>query len=129
MAQVPSRYLEAQSVEEVAELIKADGGDVSRAEQAWKEIGAARERLGEYLSLDELDAVAGGYLDERNWYNEGCAATVEPGSDCFFTDGGCSSMNIVYFTMPGPQSCVLCGARYTFEYNTIEGSVYACRAG
>lgn len=128
MAQIPSRYRKAQSVEEVAELLRADGADASRAEQAWKEICAARELEGECLSLDELDAAAGGGVEYRDWYSEGCTATVEPGSDCFFTDGGCTSLNISYFAMPGSQRCVLCGAGYTFEYDVCEGRrVYACR--
>lgn len=44
------------------------------------------EHDGEALSLDEMEAVAGG-AEDRDWLADGCAATVEPGSNCWGTDG------------------------------------------
>ncbi len=50
----------AKSLEEVTELLKADGQDIAEAEKIWGEIKVSIEQEGKELSLDELDAVAGG---------------------------------------------------------------------
>lgn len=49
-------------MEEAIELLKADGQRVSQEEvrKLWKEIENYRERNGETLSLDEMEAVSGG---------------------------------------------------------------------
>ena len=57
-----------------------------RKEQVPERAGAEKnpeETKDKALSADELEAVSGG---ERNWLLDGCAATVEPGSDCWGTD-------------------------------------------
>ena len=59
---------------------------------------------GKELSVDELDAVSGG-VTTRNWQREGCAATVEAGSDCWGTDGGCSVSNISYYGVSESDRC------------------------
>jgi hypothetical protein len=56
------------------------------------------------LSTDELDAVSGG-VTTRDWQSEGCAATVEAGSDCWGTDGGCRVCNISYFGVSESDRC------------------------
>ena len=56
------------------------------------------------LSTDELDAVSGG-VTTRDWQKEGCAATVEAGSDCWGTDGGCLACNISYSGVSESDRC------------------------
>ena len=103
----------AQSLEEVTELLKADGQDVAQAEKLWKELEDLHEGEDKELSLDELEAVAGG-VTHRNWLEKGCSATVEPGSDCWGTDGGCSLCNIKYNHAPTTKDrCPTCG-RYVY---------------
>ena len=55
-----AKLKKAQSLEEVTELLKADGQDVALAERLWKEIEDLHAQEDKELSLDELDAVAGG---------------------------------------------------------------------
>lgn len=131
MAAIPSKYMDAQSVEEVAQLLKEDDRDDALAERTWEEICHVREQIGDNLSMDELEAVAGG-SGTRDWWKSGCAATVEPGSSCWGTDGGCSYVNIHYWTVPGTQSCIYCGAKYTYTYgysfpDGSKGYEYGCR--
>ncbi len=56
------------------------------------------------LSLDELEAVSGG-VTTRNWSKDGCAATVEEGSNCWGTDGGCTLINIKYTSVYESNRC------------------------
>ena len=95
--ELKTKLLTAKSVEEVTALVKAAGQDITaeEAEKLWAEIKARREQDGKELSVDELDAVSGGATD-RNWLLDGCAATVEEGSNCWGTDGGCVHINIHY---------------------------------
>lgn len=101
-----AKLKKAKNIEEIIELLKADGQDEAPAEKIWKEIEALRAQDEKELSLDELEAVAGG----RDWLEKGCAATVEPGSDCWGTDGGCTFSNIEYTSMPCKDArCPQCG--------------------
>ena len=100
----------AQSTEEVKALL-AEGGAEMSDEEAELIHTLARQILdpaNRELSLDELQAVAGGVTD-RDWDKDGCAATVEDGSSCWFTDGGCVAVNISYKHKP-VQFCFNCGA-------------------
>ena len=107
-----AKLKKAQSVEEVTGLLKADGQDDSQAEKIWKELETLFEKEGKELSLDELEAVAGG----RDWLEKGCSATVEPDSDCWKTDGGCSLCNIEYTHMPCKDArCPKCGGYVYYE--------------
>lgn len=104
--------------EEAAEIMAAAGHEVS-AEEAAELFEAAQARLeeGRTLDLDELDAVAGGTRGENgaepygpwggriNWARYGCAATVEPDSSCWGTDGGCDWMNIEYCNFDYSKKC------------------------
>ena len=119
-----AKLKKAQNPEEVAELLKADGHDEEDAEKIWGELEKMHAEENQELSLDELDAVAGG----RDWLKKGCAATVEPGSNCWGTDGGCKIMNIKYDNKPCDQCCMFCGARYTAFMVRKDGfQYYACR--
>ena len=102
------RLLQARSAEEAAVLLKEAGVDAPQAERIWNEISAFRE--DKELSLDELETVSGG-VNHRDYWGSGCAATVEPGSDCWGTDGGCSVHNIEYKHMPN-GFCPDCGRPY-----------------
>ena len=86
------KLLVARSADEVVELAKADGQEITAedAAQLWEEVLKGREQVGKELSLDELAAVNGGV---RNFVTEGCAATVEPGSNCWGADGGCLAIH------------------------------------
>ena len=115
----------AHSLEEVTELLKADGLDVAQAEKIWQEIEHMHEGEHKELSLDELEEVAGG-VKHRDYLAKGCAATVEPYSDCWGTDGGCICINIKYSNPPRNMSCPYCGAYPVARTNDLEDSI-ACR--
>ena len=111
--------LQARSAEEAAALLKEVGVDAPQAERIWNEISAFRD--DKELSIDELEAVSGG-VEQRDYWGQGCAATVEPGSDCWGTDGGCSVHNIEYQHMPN-GFCPDCGRPYFVEeiYSSLIG--------
>lgn len=97
--------------------MKTQGQDLNedKAAHILENIKAAKEKEVKQLDQDELDAVSGGgaslnALRMRNYLEEGCAATVEPGSDCAGTDGGCSFLNIEYYPEVLHQRCTKCGA-------------------
>ena len=103
-----AKLKKAQSLEEVTGLLKTDGKDVALAERLWTELTHKLEADAKELSLDELEAVSGG-ATSRDWFTEGCAATVEEGSECWGTDGGCIFVNIMYECMPNGE-CSICGS-------------------
>ena len=111
--------LQARSAEEAAALLKEVGVDAPQAERIWNEISAFRD--DKELSIDELEAVSGG-VEQRDYWGQGCAATVESGSDCWGTDGGCSVNNIEYQHMPN-GFCPDCGRPYFVEeiYSSLIG--------
>ena len=90
-----NRLLQARSTEEVAALLHEAGVDVQLAERLWAELTHKREADSEELSPDELEAVSGG-ASARDYIRSGCAATVEPGSDCWGVDGGCVLVHYEY---------------------------------
>ena len=118
----------AKSVEEVVALLKTEGQDVEQAGKIWKEIETLRNGDGKELSMDELEAVAGG-VKHRSWLEKGCAATVEDGSDCWFTDGGCAVCNIDYDTRPCAEKhpCPFCGSKKVGFYMYSVPCLYGCR--
>ena len=127
-----AKLLAAQSEEELAALVKADGQEITAEDAArlLEEIEKQHEQEGKELSLDELGAVAGGAIRNRDYLKEGCAATVEPHSRCWGTDGGCLAINIDYSNWPCNTRCPECG-RYTHSvrsYLNKDGlwTVYAC---
>ena len=100
-----TKLKKAESREEVEALLKTDGQDTALTDEVWRKAEELRARDGQELSMDELEDVAGG----RDWYEEGCAATVEDGSDCWATDGGCTISNISYSNLPNGGKCTKCG--------------------
>ena len=113
-----AKLMTAQSLEEVTELLKEAGADEPLAERLWAELEHKREADGRELSLDELDAVSGG----RDYFKDGCASTVEPGSDCWNVDGGCVLVYYEYEHMPNAY-CENCGGPCYVEnsYNPLIG--------
>ena len=57
------KLLAAKNAEEVTELLKANGCEITaeEAEKLWEEIEHMREAEGRKLSKDELDAVSAGF--------------------------------------------------------------------
>lgn len=109
-----AKLLVAKDADEVAAII-ADAGQEATTEEIDRIVGELRyaaEHDGMGLSLDELDAVAGGGWI-RYYHKDGCAATVEFGSDCWGEDGGCSIINNTYMSRPVDVKCT-CG-RYMFK--------------
>ena len=121
-----TKLRKAASKAEVAELLKAEGQDETLAERIWKELGAKREQDGQALSLDELEAISGGA--DRDWLEDGCAATVEPGSTCSSNDA-CWYWDVEYAHEP-KEICQRCGGYMYKEYRyTVLGSTvdhYKC---
>ena len=125
--ELKTKLLAAESAEEVTELIKADGQEIT-AEDAvhlWEEIERKRNADGKELSLDELDAITGG----RDWPTQGCAATVEPGSDCWFgTDFCYSCLGQMYENAPVKRRCGVCNYYPLYEKETFERKeIFVCK--
>ena len=107
----------AQSVEEAAELLKADGQDETQAERLWQELEKRRGNAEQELSLAELEAVTGGA--SRDWATDGCAATVEPGSWCW-TNDKCVWWSVTYDHPPTSYKCSRCGG-WLYEGEKSDG--------
>lgn len=121
-----SKLLLADSQEEVTELLKAGGREDVPAQEVWEQVQQRRAQDGTELSLDELEDVAGG-VTERDWIEDGCAATVESGSDCWGTDGGCTMVNIHYYNKP-THNCPKCGKKSAITSGSVDGKQrYHCR--
>ena len=117
LEELKKKAMEAASAEEVMEIVRAAGEEIT-AEEAKQFFEKVQERkTDKALSLDELDAVTGGEefslvrwgITFRDYSREGCAATVEPGSHCWGTDGGCIAVDRVYIPGPVDAKCPNCG--------------------
>ena len=104
--ELKKKAFEAASAEELMELVKAAGVEIT-AEEAAKLFAKAQEQLTDTeLSLEELDAVSGGW--DRDWLTDGCAATVGPNSTCW-SDDACWKWEVVYTHEPYEYPCRNCG--------------------
>ena len=106
--ELKTKLIEAKSAEEVAEVLQA-AGQVATAEEAahlWERIKRDRELSSKELSPDELAAFSAG--EDRDWLRDGCAATVEGGSDCWGTDK-CGLLPVTYKHAPTRHKCSVCG--------------------
>ncbi len=119
--------IKSRSPEEAAAILRENGVQISD-----EDAGKLYDTIHLYYSLDttelsddELNAISGG---NRDYATEGCAATVEPGSECWGTDGGCAFVNITYTHPPTTYCCRKCGAHvYTYEPgHGIYRYVYRC---
>ena len=124
--ELEKKGLAAKSAEEIFALLKAEGQEVTQdlAEELYKKAKAYQEEA-QKLSLDELDAVVGG----RDYLADGCAATVEPDSDCWNKDGGCLACYYSYNNGPIHSKCKWCRrwlVSRTYGYKHPEGNYYRC---
>ncbi len=103
-----NKLLLADSQEEVAELLKAGGREDMSAQEVWEQVQQRRAQDGVELSLDELEDVMA----------QGCAATVERGSDCWGTDS-CALINVVYEPAAPNSFCPKCGRQAVWKNYTV----------
>lgn len=113
--ELKKKTLAAASAEEVMEILKAAGEEITAEEAAQLFEKAQAGKTGRELSLDELEAVSGGA--DRNWVTEGCAATVEYGSWCGSNDK-CMVLDVTYDFQPTEHLCPNCG-KNMYKQNTI----------
>ena len=104
--ELKKKTLAAASAEEIMEIMKAAGEEITaeEAERFYEKV--QDKKTDRELSLDELEAVAGG--EDRDWLRDGCAATVEAGSDCYGTDM-CGLWPVTYEHRPTRHKCSVCG--------------------
>ena len=111
--ELKKELIKAHSAEQVAEIVKADGQEISTedAEQLWQEI--AKHNQDAELSADELEVVSGGA--DRDWSTDGCAATVEGGHGFCGSNDYCLWFDVTYDHQPTPYHCSKCGG-IMYEY-------------
>ena len=98
----------AGSPEEIERILN-DAGEKITAEEAQQLFEKAKSRAADKeVSLDELEAVGGG-MEDRDFLEEGCAATVEPHSWCGSNDW-CFLFSVVY-THNVIRYCSICGGK------------------
>ena len=104
--ELKKKAMEAASAEEIMEIMKAAGEEITaeEAERFYEKV--QDKKTDRELSPDELEAVAGG--EDRDWLRDGCAATVEAGSDCYGTDM-CGLFPVTYEHRPTRHKCSVCG--------------------
>ena len=134
--ELTKKAMKAASAEEVMEIVRAAGEEIT-AEEAKQFFEKVQERkTDKALSLDELDAVTGGEefslvrwgITFRDYSREGCAATVEPDSHCWGTDGGCIAVDRVYSHKPIWVKCPDCGV-YLYKSGESYGRCIVCGKG
>lgn len=106
--EVREKLLNATNEEEIKAVIADNGIEASEEEieQIIKEISGLKDK--EELSPEELDAIAGGW---RDWFEEGCYATVEPDSWCAYSSDNCVVIYHHYDHKPARfKRCWNCGA-------------------
>ena len=113
------KILAAESAEEIAEILKEYGRDPGDAEKIFREVSANKL---EEVSLDEMEAVAGGA--DRDFAREGCASTVEPGSWCGSNDE-CVIFSVTY-DHPPKFICKRCGGGMYFLRSKGNHDIYVC---
>ena len=104
--ELKKKAMEAAGAEEIMKIMKAAGEEITaeEAERFYEKV--QDKKTDRELSLDELEAVAGG--EDRDWLRDGCAATVEAGSDCYGTDM-CGLWPVTYEHRPTRHKCSVCG--------------------
>ena len=104
--ELKKKMLAAASAEEIMEILKAAGEEITAEEAAQLFEKAQAQKTDRELSLDELEDVSGGA--DRNWATEGCAATVNYGSWCGLNDK-CIYWDVTYDFPPTSTLCPNCG--------------------
>ena len=85
------KLINAKDIAEVRSILP--GLSASDCESLWAEMERHRSSASERLDLDELDSVSGGA--DRDWVEDGCAATCEPSSWCASNDF-CVAFSVTY---------------------------------
>ena len=116
--ELKKKTLAAASAEEIMEIMKAAGEEITAEAAAQLFEKAQAKKTGKELSLDEMEAVSGGA--DRNWVTDGCAATVEYGSRCDSNDQ-CIYWDVTYDFQPTSTLCPNCGQNMYLQ-NTINHS-------
>ena len=116
--ELKKKTLAAASAEEIMEILKAAGEEITAEEAAQLFEKVQAKKTGKELSLDEMEAVSGGA--DRNWVTDGCAATVEYGSRCDSNDK-CIYWDVTYDFQPTSTLCPNCGQNMYLQ-NTINHS-------
>ena len=116
--ELKKKTLAAASAEEIMEIMKAAGEEITAEEAAQLFEKVQAKKTGKELSLDEMEAVSGGA--DRNWVTDGCAATVEYGSRCDSNDK-CIYWDVTYDFQPTSTLCPNCGQNMYLQ-NTINHS-------
>ena len=122
--ELKKQVMNAASAEEIMEIIKAAGEEIT-AEQAAQLFEKAQKRKEDReLSVDELESVSGGD-DYRDWPTEGCAASVEDGSWCWSNDW-CYVEDVTYKHMIG--YCSRCAKSYFdhIGFDAEQRRIYRC---
>ena len=118
------KALEAASPEEIAALVR-DAGDEITAEEAEQLFEQAKKRREDMtFSRSEMEAVSG---VARDWLTDGCAATVEAGSDCWTTDGGCSMTQNQYINFDASKKCPSFPGPHVYERDPKVPYRFACK--
>ena len=113
--ELKKKALEAASAEEIMEILKAAGEEITAAEAAQLFEKVQAKKTDRELSRDELEAVSGG--KDRNWVTDGCAATVDYDSWCG-SDDWCNYWDVTYDFGPTSTLCPNCGKNMYLQ-NTI----------
>ena len=88
-----ARLIRAKDQEEVRAILGPEAAE-EEIERVWQEIQHHRPAEGlEAVEDDELEAVSGGA--DRDYGEQGCAATVEEGSHCW-SDDKCNYWAVTY---------------------------------
>ena len=95
--ELKKKLLAAGSEQELKEMLEASGAEATAEQTAWLFKELTDEKEGKELSLDELEAVSGGL---RNWWTEGCYATVEYYSHCEWSVDNCVYIYHCYHNAP-----------------------------
>ncbi len=114
--ELKKKVMEAASAEEIMEIIKAAGEEITAEEAAVLFEKAQKQKEDQELSIDELEAVSGGG-EHRNWVTDGCAATVEYKSWCDSNDS-CAFFDVTYDYEPTHTLCPNCG-KHMYIQNKI----------
>ena len=119
--EIKKNLYEADSPKEIQEILSGLGFESSDEEAArlFEEIQLFHSSETEVLSEDELAAISGG----RDYAKDGCAATVEPDSNCWGEDGGCIAIHFSYSHPPIKYRCKKCGT-YLYRFKQDPGSIF-----
>ncbi len=100
--EILAELLKAENAGQVMDILTRNGQECSTedAEHIWKEIEHHKVDYKEGISLDELEAVSGGW--DRDYKTDGCAATVEGYTSWCGSNDRCDIWDVTYDNPPVP---------------------------